>query len=286
MSQSTELQQFPVPPGVSGARGYQLTVIMRDGEPWFVGRDLCALLGIANSRDALSRLDPDQKGVGTTDTLGGQQSVTLVNESGMYALIFTSRRREAADFRRWVTGEVLPSIRKTGSYGVQRELTRKELLQLAMESEEAREAAEQKAAVALAEAEKLDRQLTATIGELGAALPKIEGYDAFLSTVGAFPLAVAASMLGTGRQKLIQQLAAWRVLMLRPGSGDHLRPYAEHIHEGRFTVKATDVAITHRDGSSEVITRGTTLVTPKGLDYIRRRQVREAQARPTQMASA
>ncbi|MCA8037103.1 Bro-N domain-containing protein [Burkholderia arboris] len=96
-------------------------IVMRDGEPWFVASDLCAALGITNSRDALSKLDDDEKGVGSTDTLGGHQQVGVVSEPGMYTLVF--RCRDAVKpgtvpyrFRRWVTRDVLPSIRKTGRY--------------------------------------------------------------------------------------------------------------------------------------------------------------------------
>lgn len=87
-----------------------------DNEPWFVGKDVCSCLGIANSRDALITLDSDEKGVGISDTLGGRQEMTLVNECGLYHLIFRSRKPQAQRFRRWVTHEVLPSIRKTGQY--------------------------------------------------------------------------------------------------------------------------------------------------------------------------
>lgn len=84
--------------------------------PWFVAKDVCAALGIANSRDSLESLDNDEKGVAITDTLGGPQELATVNESGLYALIFRSRKPEARLFRKWVTSEVLPAIRKTGQY--------------------------------------------------------------------------------------------------------------------------------------------------------------------------
>lgn len=87
-----------------------------DGEPWFVGKDVCACLGIENHRDAVSTLDEDEKGVGNSDTLGGGQEMLVINESGVYHLIFRSRKAEAQRFRRWVLHEVLPSIRKTGHY--------------------------------------------------------------------------------------------------------------------------------------------------------------------------
>ena len=84
--------------------------------PWFVAKDVCDVLGIANARDSLASLDDDQKGVATTDTLGGKQTLAIVYESGLYELIFRSRKPEAKAFRKWVTSEVLPSIRRTGFY--------------------------------------------------------------------------------------------------------------------------------------------------------------------------
>ena len=97
--------------------GHQVRVITdAQGEPWFVAADVCRCLAIANSRDALTRLDDDEKGVGSTDTPGGTQSVTTVNEFGLYSLILGSRKPEARAFKRWVTHEVLPAIRKTGRY--------------------------------------------------------------------------------------------------------------------------------------------------------------------------
>ncbi|WP_228565592.1 BRO family protein [Myxococcus sp. AB036A] len=86
------------------------------GEPWFVAADVCAALGIANSRDALGRLGDDEKGVGTTDTPGGLQKVATVNEPGVYRIVFTSRVAGAERFKRWLAHEVLPTLRKTGSY--------------------------------------------------------------------------------------------------------------------------------------------------------------------------
>jgi len=93
-----------------------LRVLDRDGETWFVLVDVCLALGIANSRDAVSRLDDDERGVANTDTLGGQQSVTIVSEAGLYSLILSSRKSKAKAFKRWVTHEVLPTLRRTGEY--------------------------------------------------------------------------------------------------------------------------------------------------------------------------
>ena len=91
-------------------------VTMVDGEPWFIANDLCAVLDIRNPRDAVSALVDDEAGVVITDTSGQRREMKIVSESGMYALIFRSRKPEAKRFRKWVTAEVLPSIRKTGRY--------------------------------------------------------------------------------------------------------------------------------------------------------------------------
>lgn len=97
---------------------HAVRVITQDAQPWFVLAGVCDVLEIANSRDVSNRLDEDEKGVVTTDTLGGPQEMNIINESGLYNLIFTSRKPEAKRFRKWVMGEVLPAIRKTGSYAL------------------------------------------------------------------------------------------------------------------------------------------------------------------------
>lgn len=90
--------------------------IIRENEPWFVANDVCEILGISNPRDAVARLPDDEKGVTISDTLGGGQEVNIINEPGVYRLIFRSNKPEAEAFKRWVFHEVLPSIRKTGAY--------------------------------------------------------------------------------------------------------------------------------------------------------------------------
>jgi hypothetical protein len=97
--------------------GRQIRVISDElGDPWFVAADLLASLGL--DRKALERLDDDEKGVSSIHTPGGEQVMTIVNEPGMYNLVLGSRKKEAHRFKRWVTHEVLPTIRRTGSYAV------------------------------------------------------------------------------------------------------------------------------------------------------------------------
>ena len=88
-----------------------------DGEPWFAGRDVAETLGYSNPNDALSKhVDGEDKGVAKCDTLGGTQNLTIINESGLYSLILSSKLPNAKAFKHWITSEVIPSIRKTGTY--------------------------------------------------------------------------------------------------------------------------------------------------------------------------
>jgi prophage antirepressor-like protein len=99
----------------------EVRVIPRDGEPWFVAADIARVLEIGRTDDAVRRLDDDEKGTDIIRTPGGDQEMTIINESGLYSLILTSRKPAAKRFKKWVTAEVIPSIRKTGGYGVQRD---------------------------------------------------------------------------------------------------------------------------------------------------------------------
>lgn len=109
----------PAAPGTAmefSFEGCAVRSVLQAGEPWFVAADVCAILALTNSRQKVSNLDENEKGVTNAYTLGGEQKVAIVNEGGLYQLIFSSRKPQAKAFRRWVTGTVLPSIRKTGGY--------------------------------------------------------------------------------------------------------------------------------------------------------------------------
>ena len=110
--QAANLQVF-----YNESENVSIRTTMIDGEPWFVAKDLCMILEIQNSRDTLAKvIDEDEKGVANLYTPGGFQKMSVLNESGLYHLIFVSRKPEAKAIRRWVTGTVLPGIRRTGSY--------------------------------------------------------------------------------------------------------------------------------------------------------------------------
>jgi len=135
----------------------KIRMVMIDETPYFVGKDVAKALGYSNARDALSKhVDREDKGVAKCDTLGGKQELAVINESGLYALVFGSKLNSAKKFKHWVTSEILPSIRKHGMYAEDDLLDNPDLLlkvvmKLKMERE-AKELAEQKA-------QELEREL-------------------------------------------------------------------------------------------------------------------------------
>ena len=123
----------------------EIRTVEKDGEIWWVLKDVCAAFGVTSYRDVAARLDDDEKGVGEIATPGGMQKLTIVNQSGLYSALFTmqpykargvpdelieERKQQLKDFKRWVTHEVLPSIQRTGSYdmGQSQPLTPAQLL--------------------------------------------------------------------------------------------------------------------------------------------------------------
>lgn len=138
----------------------QLRVIQDEsGEPWFVAKDVCDALGLGRQQDSTRYLDDDEKGECLVNTPSGNQRMVTVSEAGLYSLVMRSRKPEAKEFRRWVTHEVIPSIRRTGGYMVAR----------------ADETPEQLLARALKLADATLRERDARIASL---TPRAEFYDA------------------------------------------------------------------------------------------------------------
>lgn len=225
------------------------------GEPWFVARDVCAVLDISNGRDAMARLSDDEKGVATTDTLGGPQRIGTVSEAGLYRLIFTSRKTEAEPFRRWVTHDVLPAIRKTGSYGAATPPaalpTPRELAVMLIAAEDAREIAEAKVA-----------ELT----------PKADLADTYLiAQGGARKVREAAKLLGMRERDLRRFLIDERLIFTRHARCGDVQYdfYAEFAHH----FDAIEHIVNHTWGSCS---HYTVVITPRGIDLIRRRQAKVA----------
>lgn len=108
----TDLQIF------NNDRFGQVRIVPVDGELMFVAKDVCDCLEITKYRDAISRLDSDERGSVKLDTPGGKQDIAAINEYGLYNLVLSSRKPEAKEFKRWITHDVIPAIRKTGSYSM------------------------------------------------------------------------------------------------------------------------------------------------------------------------
>jgi anti-repressor protein len=153
--------------------------VMRDGEPWFVGKDACDGVGIAKYRDALVQLDEDERVSMAVDTPGGQQQMVLVSEAGVYALLLISRSPKVKPFRRWLTHEVLPALRKTGSYSIQSAAP-----VLPQDYEEA--------LVALLGQVRETKALTAKVAELE---PAANSWQTLAAAEGDFSVADAAKIL-------------------------------------------------------------------------------------------
>ena len=113
--------------------GNKVRTVQKDGEPWWVLKDVCEILGLGSPHKVFERLDEDEKGRNLIPTLGGGQEMTVINESGLYNVILRSDKPEAKPFRKWVTSEVLPAIRKTGGY-----ITRETSEQIRLEAQKAR----------------------------------------------------------------------------------------------------------------------------------------------------
>ena len=98
----------------------QVRTVMKEGQPWFVAADVCRALELSNHKDAITRLDADEKmGVALTDPHGREQITNVINEPGLYSLVLGSRKPEAKAFKRWITHEVIPSIRRHGAYATE-----------------------------------------------------------------------------------------------------------------------------------------------------------------------
>lgn len=186
--------------------------ILIDDNPWFVAVDVCNVLGLTNSRKAIENLDEDEKGVTIIYTLGGDQKVSIINEPGLYSLILRSRKPEAKAFKRWITHEVIPSIRKTGGYVADEDLfiqtyfpsvTGAESVYLKQMMVEVK-TANQKLA-------ETTQQLTVVTEELSVARPKAEYYDIVMQCPNLLTTTEIACDYGLSAQALNQMLHDWGV---------------------------------------------------------------------------
>lgn len=220
-------------------------VIRKDGEPWFVASDVCEALTIGNSRDAVGRLDDDEKGVGTIDTLGGAQEQAIINESGLYSLILTSRKSAAKRFKKWVTAEVLPSIRKTGSYTVGQPHPPVALPDFTNPAIAARAWAEQFEAKAQAQE------------QLAIAAPKAQALDRIAQAEGEKCISDAAKAMQMQPSKLFDWMDENGWIFRRRGKWV---AYQDKIHAGCLRHRVTLVEL--KNGATKEVDQ--VVVTPKG----------------------
>ncbi|MDR1515954.1 MAG: phage antirepressor [Synergistaceae bacterium] len=246
MNENSALQVFSF-------EGRQVRVVEKDGLPWWVLKDVCDVLDIGNSRDVAARLDDDEKGVGIIDTLGGEQETTVVSESGLYNVILLSRKPEAKKFKRWVTHEILPSIRKHGAYMtpevIERTLTSPDFII--------------KLATRLKEEQSKNAELEAKIAETH---PKVLFADSVSASktsilIGDLAKLIRQNGCEIGQKRMFQWLRDNGFLM-KTGSSINI-PTQRSMEMGLFEV--LERVIDNPDGSIR-ITR-TTKVTGKGQVY-------------------
>ena len=228
-----------------------------NGEPWFVAKDVCDALSLGRQHDSTRYLDADEKGEGLVNTPSGKQTMVVINEPGFYKLIMKSRKPEAKAFQRWVTHEVLPSIRKKGGY-------------IAAAADETPEQIMARA-VLLAQ-DTIERQ-KAQIEELK---PKALFADAVAASDGTCLVGELAKMLRQngvqiGQNRLFEKLRQDGYLG-KTGSNRNV-PTQRAMEMGLFRIKET--SITHSDG--HITVQRTAKVTGKGQQYFINRFIKAAQ---------
>lgn len=221
-------------------------IILQDNEPWFVAKDVCECLEINNSRQALSRLDADEKADVILNDGSQNRNMNIVNEYGLYSLVLSSRKPEAKEFKRWITHDVLPSLRKYGTYSMDIPKTLPDALK--------------------AYASEIE-QHNKTKALLEAQRPKVIFADAVSTSDTDILIGDLAKLLNQnshniGQNRLFERLRNEGFLISRKGSS-YNSPTQRAMEMGLFRIKET--AITHSDG--RVSLNKTPKVTGKGQLY-------------------
>ena len=201
----------------------KVRVVEADGQPWFVGADVTKNLGYKNSRDALSKhVDDEDKGVANCDTLRGKQNLTVINESGLYSLMFSSKLPAAKAFKRWVTVEILPAIRLHGAY-VTDETLRKLQEDSGFKDELVKKLLDEKA------------EKSALADKVQALAPKVRYFDAVLQCGNAVQISIIAKDYGMSAAAFNKLLNGLKV---QYKIGDTWLLYEKHANAG-YTVTKT-----------------------------------------------
>ena len=238
---------------------------IQNGEPWFSAVDVCTSLGIRNSRMAVDRLDDDEKGVSLTDTLGGPQKMTIVSEPGLYTLILSSRKPSAKAFKRWITHEVIPSIRKHGAYVTDSVLDQLE------ENPDFIPDYIQRLRDENARAKQLRQELATMQGQLAEVQPLADYYNTYIDNRDALCFRYVAKELEVSERKLIQYLLDRKILYRDPHRHNHVFPCSGD-YQHLFIVRDFHTKWGHRGQY--------TLVTPEGRSYLLKRKEKIANHQP------
>jgi anti-repressor protein len=240
-----ELQKF-------NFEGNEVRTVTINDQPYFVGKDVAVILGYKNTRDALSHhVDDEDKGVAKLDTLGGKQKQTIINESGLYSLIIGSKLPQAKKFKRWVTSEVLPAIRKHGAY---------------MTDEKAFDVVHNASGLADLLQQAAD-QLKAKDIQIAEMKPKALFADSVATShttilIGELAKILRGNGIDIGGNRLFRWMRDQGYLISRKGT-DYNTPTQKSMDLGLFKIKESTVI--HSDGSTSI--RKTTKVTGKGQQY-------------------
>lgn len=246
--------------------GKQVRTRTINGTIWFIARDVCDVLDIGNLSMAMQGLDEDEKqqvngNISSTDVAPGGREPYMINESGLYSLILRSRKPEAKAFKKWITSEVIPAIRRTGVYSIapapKREHTRLELARMILDAEERAEALSVDLQVVEAQRKALEAKKREDA-------PKVFAYHELMDSTGTCSVAEAAQIVNLphiGQNGFFALLRDRGIII--PG---RTRPYQKYIDQGWFTLRAGRGKPT-TDGWEQV---HTTRVTPKGLEALAR----------------
>lgn len=227
----------------------EIRTVEINGEPWFVGKDVAVALGYENPARAIrSHVDEDDKGVTKLVTPGGTQDVIIINESGVYSLILSSKLPTAKKFKHWVTAEVLPSIRKNGGYiQGQKELSPEELMAKAL-------------VVAQKTLAEREARISALTVENQIMAPKASYFDDLVDRNLLTGIRETAKEIGASPKKFVNFLLE-RKYLYRDQKGK-LMPYQPHVDSGLFELKECINEKTQWGGTQ-------TMVTPKGRETFR-----------------
>ena len=234
----------------------QIRTIQQNGEPWFVGKDVADILGYQNgSRDVNRHVDEDDRQNYQNGTFESNRGLTIINESGLYSLILSSKMPKAKEFKRWVTSEVIPAIRKHGGYIAGSEnMTDAEIMAKAV-------------LVAQNTIQQRDQRIKELESDVAAAKPKVLFADAVSASDSTILIGDLAKILKQnghpiGQKRLFNWMREQGYLIKRQGA-DYNSPTQRAMEMGLFKIKET--AISHSDGHVSV--SKTTKVTGKGQQY-------------------